>query len=89
MEEYVKSIGGNLGYIRINEDSCVLLPDNTAKGNLMINNVTVILKNRANSYDNSSQLVAFPVFSGDAVSSDVGFSNVYFLPTKEVVVDNF
>ena len=67
----------------------LLLPINTAKGNLLINNVSINFKMRTNSYDNTAQLVAFPVFSGDVVSSDVDFSNVYFLPTKEVVVENF
>lgn len=67
----------------------LLLPVNTAKGNLVINNLKVNFKVRSNSYDNACQLVAFPVFSGDVVSSDVEFSNVYFLPTKDVVVDNF
>lgn len=67
----------------------LLLPINTAKGNLLINNVSINFKMRTNSYDNTAQLVAIPVFKGDVVSSDVDFTNVYFLPNKEVKIDNF
>lgn len=67
----------------------LLLPVSTVKGRLLINEVDINLKNRANSYDNASQLVVLPVFSGDVVSSDVEFTDVYFLPSRDVGLDNF
>lgn len=67
----------------------LLLPTAATKGNLIINNKTIVYKNRANSYDNSAQLSVIPVFDGDIVSSDAAFSNVYFLPSKEISISNF
>ena len=67
----------------------LLLPVSSVKGNLTINNKVVVFKNRANSYDNASQLVSVPVADGDVVSSDVAFDNIYFLPSKEVSIADF
>ena len=67
----------------------LLLPSATTRGNLIINNKSIVFKNRGSSYDNSAQLSLIPVFNGDIVSSDAIFSNVYFLPSKEISITNF
>lgn len=67
----------------------LLVPNSTLKGNLTINGVSVVFKNRASNYDNASQLVAIPVVDGDQVKTDITFTNVYFLPSKEIIIENF
>lgn len=76
-------------YIVPSNGYLLLLPTSSASGNLVINNTTVVFKNRNNTYDNAAQLVAIPVFDGDVVSSDVTFSNIYFLPSKEIGINDF
>ena len=66
-----------------------MLPKSSTTGNLTINQKSVVFKTKVNNYDHSGQLVAFPVFDGDEISSDASFDNVYFLPTKDVTVENF
>lgn len=67
----------------------LILPQASAKGELVINNTTVTLKNRNSGDDNAAQLTAFPVFDGDIVSCTVNLNSVYFLPSKEVKLDDF
>ncbi|MBQ7764999.1 hypothetical protein IJ384_06520 [bacterium] len=83
------SITTDTKYVVPSNGYLLLLPNASVKGNLLINNVAVVFKNRANSYDNSAQLVAFPVAENDEVISDVTFENVYFLPNKEVSLAGF
>ena len=83
------SITNDTKYIVPSNGYLLLLSNSTAKGNLLVNNMTVIFKKRANSYDNSSQLIAIPVAKNDEVISDVIFDNVYFLPNKDVILAGF
>ena len=83
------SITNDTKYIVPSNGYLLLLSNSTAKGNLLVNNMQVIFKKRANSYDNSSQLIAIPVAKNDEVISDVIFDNVYFLPNKDVILAGF
>ena len=85
------SISFNAGstYTASSKGYILLLPTAASKGSLVINGNTVTLKNRSSNYDNASQLMVFPVNTGDTVYSDAAFSNVYFLPTKDVSLDDF
>lgn len=67
----------------------LVLPNSTAKGNLIINNTTVTFKNRSSGDDNAAELVSIPVYDGDIVSTNVSFNTVYFLPSKEVALEDF
>lgn len=67
----------------------LILPTTSSKGNLVINNTTVAFKIRSTSDDNSAQLTTIPVFDGDIVSCSAGINNIYFLPNKEISIENF
>ena len=86
---YAISISSETNYNIDSNGYLLLLPTSSTTGNLTINQKSVVFKTRINNYDHSAQLVAIPVFSGDVVSSDASFENIYFLPTKDVSVENF
>ena len=71
-----------IGYTVSTNGFILINPKPAVSGNVVINGVSVAFKTRVNNYDNSSQLVAFPVKEGDVVSCYVECNNVYFLPTK-------
>ena len=83
------SVTTNTNYIVPSNGYLLIMPNTTAKGNLIINNSTVTFKNRISGDDNSAQLVAIPVYDGDIVSTNVSFATVYFLPSKEIVLEDF
>lgn len=62
---------------------------NNSAGNLMVNNKTIVFKTRANSYDNVSQLVVIPVNKNDVLTCTMSLTNAYFLPSKEISIENF
>lgn len=67
----------------------LILPNTSAKGDLIVNNTTVKLKNRLSADDNAAQLIPIPVCSGDIVSSNMSINIVYFLPNKEISITDF
>ncbi len=67
----------------------LFLPVNNSVGNLMVNNKAVVFKSKVNSYDHSAQLVVVPIAKGDIISCTAEMQNVYFVPSKNVSVENF
>lgn len=67
----------------------LLLARSSEKGEIIINKQTFKFKDVASAYDYSGQLISIPVFEGDMVSSSIVFNNVYFLPNKEINLENF
>lgn len=63
------------GYIMIN-------PIRNKESKLFVNNTGVEFKKVTNSYDYSSQLVAFPVKEGDIVTYSEDYNFAYFLPVS-------
>ena len=59
-----------------------------AGGNLIINEFSIKI-NPTDISETLSQLFAIPVNKGDIVSSDIVFNDTYFLPTKDVSIDEF
>lgn len=82
-------ISKNKSYTVPSNGYLLLLPSASEKGALTVNKVAVTSKVTDSVYDNSSQLMVVPVFDGDIASSDITFSSVYFLPAKEVSLDDF
>lgn len=70
------------GYILLNSVT-------TSAGNVKINNKTIVFKTIGSSYDNGAQLIALPVLNGDVIVSEVSIQNAYFLPTKEITIEEF
>ena len=73
---------GNNGYI-------LIIPAASSTGNIVINNKTIPFKNMTFYYDASAQLVSIPVFKNDSVLCSAEISSSYFLPAKQVSVENF
>ncbi len=67
----------------------LIIPNSSAKGDLIINNTTIKLKNRSSADDNAAELMTIPVFDGDVVSSNVSINTVYFLPSREISITDF
>lgn len=70
------------GYLLLN-------PVASSKGDLKVNEITVTMKTRSVSADNSSQVIVIPMKEGDVVSTTVTLINAYFLPVAEVNVEGF
>lgn len=86
---YAISINSGAKYEVKSNGYILLLPTTSTTGNLTVNQKSVVFKTKTNNYDNSGQLVAIPVCCGDIVSSTATFDKVYFVPTKDVSVENF
>ena len=86
---YCVSILETTTYTAPSNGYILLVPESAASGNLAINGQSVVFKFRNNSYDNSAQLISIPLSAEDVVSSEVGFLNAYFLPVKEVKIEEF
>lgn len=82
-------ISTNTKYTVPSNGYLLLLAKASEKGDIIINNQTFKFKDVASAYDYSEQLISIPVFDGDIVSSSIVFNNVYFLPNKEISLDNF
>jgi len=67
----------------------LIMPKSDSSGNITINNKTIPFKNLTYYYEDSAQLVAIPVFKNDSVLCSAQITNAYFLPAKQVSVDNF
>ena len=67
----------------------LILSVNNSAGNLVINQKTFVFKSRVNNYDNVSQLAAYPISDGDSVSCSASLTSAYFVPAKEVSLDDF
>lgn len=65
------------GYLLLN-------PKPESKGNLKINDTTVVLKTRNASADNSSQLYFIPVKANDIAECTLTLNGAYFLPIVEI-----
>lgn len=67
----------------------LLLPLTTTSGNLTVNGKSFSFKLKSSDYDFGAQLVAIPVLEGDIVSCSAGLLNSFFLPSKEVSLEEF
>lgn len=85
------SISLNVGakYTAPSNGYILLAPETISEGNLTVNGKTIVYKTINGQYDNGSQLVVFPVYNGDVVSSTVEYLNAYFVPAKQVSISNF
>lgn len=67
----------------------LILPLSNGGGYIIINNQNYVLKQFNNSYDNASELMVIPVTAGDTVKLTVGIISAYFLPVRDISVENF
>lgn len=67
----------------------LLIQNSSERLNLTINGVELLLNNSINSEENSSQLITIPVLKNDLINSNVSITNAYFLPTKEISLEDF
>ncbi len=67
----------------------LLIPNSSEQLNLTINGVDVLLSNSISSEENSSQLIVIPVLKNDLINSNLSVTNAYFLPTKEISLEDF
>lgn len=83
------AISANTEYEVETNGYVLLKTTNNSQGNLIVNGIAIPMKTRVNSYDHNSLLVAYPVYKGDVLTSNVTFDAVYFLPVKEISIENF
>lgn len=76
-------------YLSPSNGYLLILPVSNSGGYIVINNTSYILKRVNSVYEYSSELMVIPVTSGDAVQSTVGLISAYFLPVREISVENF
>ena len=76
-------------YVAPSNGYLLLKTDVTTVGNIVINGSTLPLKTCASAYEANSLLTAYPLQENDKVTSNATFTNVYFLPAKEVSIENF
>lgn len=67
----------------------LLVPDTITSGNLKVNGKTVVFKVKNSTSDYSAQLTVVPVSDGDVVSCTAVITNAYFLPFKDIVLEDF
>ena len=67
----------------------VIMPEADSYGNLIINDEAYAIKQLTNSNDNAAEIIFIPVMSGDEIKSSLDIVTVYFIPSKEVSVENF
>lgn len=66
----------------------MLLTANQAAGNVSINNASIQIKQRANVYDNCSNLITLPVKKGDVYLTTIDIQKLYFVPISEGEFEN-
>lgn len=66
----------------------LLIPNSSEQLNLTINGIEISLNNTS-SEENSSQLIVIPVLKNDLINSNLSVTNAYFLPTKEISLEDF
>lgn len=73
----------------INTNGYLLLsPKGTANNALIINNKTIEFKTKSFT-DSIGQIITFPVFKGDLISTKSIFNKSYFVPFKEINIENY
>ena len=65
-----------------------MLPKGSSNNTLFVNDKIVEFKIK-NYYDSYGQMMSIPVFDGDVLSTASAFNKVYFVPDREVSVENF
>ena len=86
LPDWTKRIGlGGLSNYNVPSNGFIMiLPNTIGEGNIIINNLSMAFKQRVNNYDNSSQLVSFPVKKGDIVTCTSALVAIYFVPTIQI-----
>lgn len=79
----------NQSYTVISNGYILLATTTIAEGNISVNGRTVVIKIINGQYDNGSHLLAFPVCKGDVVVPYLEIQNAYFLPVKDIIVEDF
>lgn len=67
----------------------LLIPNSSEQLNLTIDGVKFLLNHSISSEENSSQLLVIPVLKNDLINSNLSVTNAYFLPTKEISLEDF
>ena len=84
-----KSISLSSKYTVTSNGYVLIFPETTSSGNLVVNGKSIVFKAKNSSYDHAAQLVAMPVSKGDTISCTASLSNAYFVPTKDVSIEEF
>ena len=82
------SLNADKNYVVSSNGYIPMLPKNTYDNNLSINNNIIDFK-LTGSYYSYGNIMFIPVFDGDVLSTTVDIEKIYFLPSKEVTLEDF
>ncbi|MBQ4114938.1 hypothetical protein IJD34_05995 [bacterium] len=83
------SVDLNSEFVAPSNGYLLIIPYSNAQGNLLVNDTEIKLKVRASSDDNAAELMSIPLYEGDRAYSTMNFNTIYFLPSKEISLEEF